>query len=339
MNKRIYVWLFLMIDIIEQSRSKYVKSSSIESLLADLSLEVSDAYEKILTRSSDRELAKKLLAIIVAASRPLTLVEMNAALTLATQDPTSKSLEGLDLWPETDFLSTVKNICGLLVTVYDNRLLLLHQTARDFLLVKPKNSSLYNLDQWRGCLNLASSNSLLCRVCIDYLTLRGFLKPSHGRQGAEDKGSKSDDSKDQDSTSEVLMNGELRREVVRPKWMDSLLAYSACFWHFHYRSHGEEQRLCLQNTAAELCDARQGYFHTWLWVYSRENPTGERIESTWSKAGVAAYFDLADSVKKYLTSCIFHDSWTYDTVELLIEKGANANATARINGTALQILC
>ena len=57
MENRTYLLLFLTIDIIETSRSKYAKPSDIESLLEDLPDEFSAAYEKILNRSPDKDYA------------------------------------------------------------------------------------------------------------------------------------------------------------------------------------------------------------------------------------------------------------------------------------------
>ena len=83
-DNRNYLWLFLTLDIITRSRSKYSKISSIDSLLSSLPSEVSDTYEEILSRSSDEVTARVLLQLIVAATRPLSLQEVNIALTLAT---------------------------------------------------------------------------------------------------------------------------------------------------------------------------------------------------------------------------------------------------------------
>ena len=204
MENRTYLWLFLTIDIIERSRSKYAKLSSIEKLLADLPLQVSEAYEKILSRSSDKENAKKLLQIIVAATRPLTLMEANAALTLAIQNPKPTSLEDLDLWPKEDFLSTVKNMCGLLVTIHDSRLSLLHQTARDFLTVKSDQNASDNLERWRGCLDLACAHSLLCLVCINYIKLQISPKGSTRQERAEPEGLDNNHSGDKDLDNGLL---------------------------------------------------------------------------------------------------------------------------------------
>lgn len=121
MNNRTYLWLFLTVDIITGSRSKYSKVSDIDSLLSDLPSKVSDAYERILSRSSDNVRARILLQLIVAATRPLSLQEANIALTLATQKGNCTSHRKLDLWPLDGFKSTIQNICGLFVSVHDGK--------------------------------------------------------------------------------------------------------------------------------------------------------------------------------------------------------------------------
>lgn len=62
MENRTYLWLFLTFDIIEKSRSVYSKASKIETLLSNLPLKISDAYEKILAKSSDRNTAVIMLS-------------------------------------------------------------------------------------------------------------------------------------------------------------------------------------------------------------------------------------------------------------------------------------
>ncbi|SLM41431.1 P-loop containing nucleoside triphosphate hydrolase, partial [Lasallia pustulata] len=133
MDNRTYLWLFLTIDIIAGSRSKFRKVSSIDSLLSDLPSKISDAYERILTRSSDEVHARILLQLIVAARRPLSLDEANVALTLATHQGNCTSYKKLDLWPLRSFKSTIQNMCGLFVSVRDGKVSLIHQTAREFL--------------------------------------------------------------------------------------------------------------------------------------------------------------------------------------------------------------
>ena len=125
MDNRTYLWLFLTIDIIESSRSNYSKMSSIDSLLSHLPSKVSDAYERILHRSTNVVRARILLQLIVAATRPLSLEQANVALTLATQKICS-SYKELDLWPPAGFKSLLQNTCGLFISVHDGKISLIH---------------------------------------------------------------------------------------------------------------------------------------------------------------------------------------------------------------------
>ena len=118
MNNRTYLWLFLTIDIIEKSRSNFSKVSSLESLLENLPSKISDVYERILSRSTNTDYARILLQLIVVARRPLNLEEANVALTIATQTSCT-SQKNLELWPSQIFKSTIHNICGLMISVYN----------------------------------------------------------------------------------------------------------------------------------------------------------------------------------------------------------------------------
>ena len=173
MDNRNYLWLFLTLDIITGSRSKYSKMSSIDSLLSSLPSKVSEAYEEILFRSSDKDTARVLLQLIVAATRPLSLQEVNIALTLATQKGNCTSHRKLDLWPQDNFKSTIQNICGLFVSVHDGKISLIHQTAREFLV---RNTELPELQsgKWQGYLDMATAHCTMSQICLDYLNFDDF---------------------------------------------------------------------------------------------------------------------------------------------------------------------
>ncbi len=95
-----------------------------------------DAYEAILSRSPRPEQAKRLLHIIVAAVRPLTIHEMNIAFNIKRGD---KCLEAMDLDQEDALISNIKNICGPFVSVHNSQVYLLHQIAKEFL-VRPSHA-------------------------------------------------------------------------------------------------------------------------------------------------------------------------------------------------------
>ncbi|KAL6886871.1 hypothetical protein GGI43DRAFT_388490 [Trichoderma evansii] len=77
---RTYLWVHLTLDLIEHDLD--LDKTKIVTITSHLPNTVEEAYERILSRGRNLEEAKKLLHIVVAAARPLTLNEMNLALTL-----------------------------------------------------------------------------------------------------------------------------------------------------------------------------------------------------------------------------------------------------------------
>ena len=75
---RTYLWLYLIFDDIESRLS--FNSEDISSISSTVPRNVKEAYTAILQKSTDKEAARKLLRIVLAASRPLTLDEVNVAM-------------------------------------------------------------------------------------------------------------------------------------------------------------------------------------------------------------------------------------------------------------------
>ena len=269
MNNRTYLWLFLTIDIIIGSRSKYRKPSSIDSLLSNLPSEVSDAYETILARSSDIDLARILLQLIVAATRPLSLEEANIALTLATQE-TCTSHKELDLWPLPDFKSTVLNICGLFISIHDGKISLIHQTAREFLL-RTKESPSYP-GKWEGCLDMATAQGKISQICLAYLNFDDFAgtPQSHSSQ-----------------------NSYAQREDE----CYHLLDYAAVNWAAHYSSQPSEFAKNAQKAAQKLCNTSLPQQSYWFRIYCESEYL--RFEG-WTSLGIASLLGLRYVVETFL---------------------------------------
>lgn len=97
MKNRTYLWLFLTINIIEKSPSNFSRESDIDSMLSNIPSRISDADEKILSRSPDEVRARILFEIIVAARRLLSLKEANMALAVATRKSSCRSQSKLEL--------------------------------------------------------------------------------------------------------------------------------------------------------------------------------------------------------------------------------------------------
>ena len=169
MENRTYLWLHLTFSIIEQDPSKYKKWSTIERLLSDPPMQISNMYETILGRSKNSRTVELLLQIVLIATRPLTLDEANISLTLALQKErfTSHAVLLANQWPPGNFKTVLKNLCGF-ISVYDSKIFFIHQTAREFLTAQDQQIG------WKGSLSLQASHRTMSLCCLHYLMLPDF---------------------------------------------------------------------------------------------------------------------------------------------------------------------
>ncbi|KAF3215618.1 hypothetical protein TWF191_009289 [Orbilia oligospora] len=179
---RTYLWVRLTLDLIESDVN--IDKSKIIKVTSNLPTTVDEAYERILSKSHNREEARKLLQIVVAAERPLTLEEMNLAMALALRDG-HQSYDDVDLKPVERFREETRDLCGLIVTIVNSKIYLLHQTVKEFL-VPATNSSGDTKDpiqmkdcyKWKYSLRPLDSHSVLATICLQHLQFTEFgLEP------------------------------------------------------------------------------------------------------------------------------------------------------------------
>ena len=322
-DKRTYLWLFLIADIIKESSIEYSKFPSVQKLLLDLPDRFSDAYNRILSRSKDPELAKMLLKIIIAATRPLTLTEANIALTIAMCHQQGMAYEELELWPSNDFPSILKDLCGLMVAVHDDKLSLFHSTVRKFLLaesgvahpnatpqlsIKDSVGNAPAQRDWAGCLDISNAHGLMCQICLNYLTLSNFAIPSAGLGQNDNYDSDNDDNDDDEkrngwSFELVDCNGEttsLYAFVEESLKKYAFLDYSALSWPYHYREQDQQHRSILRVDAEIMCDPSSVFFVNWATISSIKG--GADFISGCDGLGIASYHGLTDLVEKFSLS-------------------------------------
>lgn len=130
-GNRTYLWLHL---IFEELRKSFKKTHiGLRKVIDQLPNSVDAAYEKVLLQTPSRSQTSAILHIIIAATRPLTLKEMQIASVVNLE---CRNMEDLDLEKEKDFKLRLRKECGLFVTVQDQRVYLIHQTAKEFLVSK-----------------------------------------------------------------------------------------------------------------------------------------------------------------------------------------------------------
>lgn len=172
-RNRTYLWATLTFDVVRTAIKK--TCADLEAVLRELPPSVDDAYERILSRNqgSASNKARAILKIIVAATRPLSLLEMSQALALEESPAPQETLQHQN---EDEFCHTVRHLCGLFVAISDSKIYLLHQTAREFLLRTHQSTSDPLLSQqshqWRQSLILTECHHLLAKLCLNCLLLQ-----------------------------------------------------------------------------------------------------------------------------------------------------------------------
>ncbi|KAG5788225.1 hypothetical protein H9Q69_012706 [Fusarium xylarioides] len=264
-----YLWVYLTLELIESDMS--IDKTKIREATSSLPRTVDDAYERILAKSSNPEEAKKLLHIIVAAARPLTLAEMDLALALRQSH---RSYKDVDDRPEERFGRYIRDLCGLFVTITDLKIYLLHQTAKEFLVPKDDPNARGAQDNqliWKSSLQPPESHRILCQICIWHLLFTEF------------------ETHPLDESLDGKVSHYLRDHVF--------LDYSATNWAAHFRASGIKEDAVIESLRL-ICDASSKRCQTWFRVYWASIHTGFPQDST--TLMIASYFGLEQIVRLQL---------------------------------------
>lgn len=167
-HNRTYLWVYLVFDYLENEVIKKTQKE-VKAKIETLPRSVNEAYDNILSKTKEDKVIHKALSIILTAKRPLTVAEMNVAMSL---DFNSHSMDDLDLENDDDFEKSLRFRCGLFVSVHHGRIYLLHQTAREFLLADstPPTDVSSHL-RWHRSITFQGANSVLAVVCALALTI------------------------------------------------------------------------------------------------------------------------------------------------------------------------
>jgi ankyrin repeat protein len=258
MKHRTYLWLKLILDVILDEVSPTAKR--LKRITGTLPSTVHEAYEAILSKSKDPVRARKLLHIVVAATNPLTLTEMNIALAIEDHH---RSYEDLDLESDSRFEHTLRNICGLFVSVVDRKVYLFHQTAKEFLMAKSQETS----SGWKYSLDPVDSHLVIARTCIAYLMFDIF----------------------DDSIAHTAEHG--------------YLDYASKFWALHYQAGQVGESMETLPRYLKLCDIPSKRFQTWFNIYWKStHRSWESNPGFTSTLLLASYFGHEAVVKLLLST-------------------------------------
>ncbi|EON65772.1 hypothetical protein W97_05011 [Coniosporium apollinis CBS 100218] len=247
---RTFLWVSLILELLE--RSPRGSKHALQNLIDTLPEGLDAVYEKILTKAApegpDRDYVTKLLHLILGAARPLSLEEMNIALAISPKHKSESDLAE-DLEPQLD--QAIRGLSGLFVRIIDDRIYLVHQTAKEFLL--SSSGSQEQAMGWKHSFGQQNSDRLLAAACLRYLTLSDF----------ENSGPLCISIGEWPSTAEEKKRpDELLNEYL--SW-HKFLDYAARNWasHFQATQHDNE----LTKLALVNCRTQTKRFETWFGIY------------------------------------------------------------------------
>ncbi|KAH8158045.1 hypothetical protein CIB48_g10197 [Xylaria polymorpha] len=215
--------------------------------------------------------ARKILHIIVAADRPLHLIEMAVALAFRRESHQCHEDLERDLLSPDRLQIAIRETCGLFIVIQDSQVFLLHQTAREFLVrLSPKSSGLRSLSlEWQQTLDLKESHLLLSEICIGYLLLADFKT--------------------------MVGDGMPRRPDDRDGFV--FLDYAASNWADHYRQAHNTLGTDLERLAFQLCETEKRLSLSWLKVYGEKRiQDPEFFRELGTPLLIASYFGLHNLV-------------------------------------------
>lgn len=280
-----FLWVSLILELIEESA--LASKHALYEIISSTPRQLDALYEKILQQSSNADYTRKLLHIIVAARRPLSVEEIGIAFVLRTDDRLEQEL---DYEPSMEV--TIRRLCGLFVRIIDSKVYLVHQTAKEFL-VRPSNSTYLNQECWKYALDPTVSNYILGSICITYLLFTVFesdpLAPTAYRNSKK-KGA-ADDIDDQNSDASDYYDWAILREVQEYTGKHRFLDYAAKHWTDHFRLASSMQKELL-SSATEILNTETRRFLTWFRVFWTTVDTMHQCPEDFPDLVLASYFGL-----------------------------------------------
>ncbi|KAL7933148.1 ankyrin repeat-containing domain protein [Trichoderma chlorosporum] len=302
---RTYLWVFFIFDYLDKEVFKKT-FKEVNSLITTLPRNINEAYEQILNRSKDHPMVRKAMCIILVANRPLTLSEMNVAVSI---DNTVITFEGLDLEDENCFESRLRSWCGLFITIYQGKVYFIHQTARDFLLADSAPPGFVPSGlRWEHSITNEEAQTVLANLCVFYLELFNSI-------AAVSEG-------DQLTTSYTFSD------------------YAAKNWNTHVNAANTIDIEAILHYIIRICDMNLNSYSAWFDLFW--SATGLQPTKNFTSLMLASYSGHTAAAKFWLESG--HNIEARDTaysrtpllwatiegrdtvVKLLIEKGADIDA-------------
>lgn len=215
--------------------------------------------------------------MIVVAVRPLTVREMSIAYATDEQHVSGESVVSfseLDLDLEENFRYRVRNLCGLFVSVVNDKKYLIHQTAKEFLISHSVNGGTdvdrsLSARSWEHSLDFTRSNIRLLSICLTNLLFQHFEDDCLGGRAAIGQGDPGDPNSEIDRFRRINFDPTVQGEVkalILTKPEAGFLEYAAEQWSYHFHAASDAISNELLERILKICDIRTEIFSMWYWI-------------------------------------------------------------------------
>ncbi|OQD71732.1 hypothetical protein PENPOL_c001G05426 [Penicillium polonicum] len=277
-DNRTYLWLSLIMDEIRLSE-RPANKRELKRIISALPRSLIDAYDKILKRCRHPGLARQLLHIILAAREPLTVDDMKIATALAS-DFGYRSYDEIGIERSDAFEMRIKNACGLMVTIDDGSVFLIHQTAKEFLIKNDDASQ--NSETWKHSFSPLDSEILLAKVCITLLSFTSFAETPPTMDDADDD------------------DDEHHKRVTEYAEDNAFLKYAAMNWMQHSNKAKLDNNPKWMPSMLSLCSVDKPAFRTWYAIYQRWSE--KHLPWKMTSLNIAAEFNFSNVLASLLES-------------------------------------
>ncbi|EGY21427.1 NACHT and WD domain-containing protein [Verticillium dahliae VdLs.17] len=264
---RTFLWVSLILDLLEQKVEAGASQRELDELLRNR--DIFRIYRELLQLRSESPRARKMLQIILGATRPLTVDELSIALAVEPEPDKprrgSRTLDDVEYELAYPFENHIKSLCGHFIRIIRERIYLVHETAREFLLtiesetgssatsrrpsasgtdtppslssMMPSESSPAQLP-FQHSFSLADAHRLLLGICTTYIYCLG--RPSR-----------------------CASTGSASKKT------EVFLDYAAKYWTVHFHQAMQSRRVASPNMEyhQNLCHPLFPGFKTWVGAF------------------------------------------------------------------------
>uniref|UniRef100_A0A0B7KC70 Uncharacterized protein n=1 Tax=Bionectria ochroleuca TaxID=29856 RepID=A0A0B7KC70_BIOOC len=259
---RTYLWVYLVFNYLDKTDFKQTIKGC-EAAIEKLPTSVNEAYEQILSRTKEDTIVRKVLGIVLASRQPLTISDMNDAISV---DYNTRSINDLDLESNDVFKMHLRSWCGLFISVHHERVYLLHQTAREFLVAEPtihNRTTTLSLQRWHHSFTMKAAHAIIAEACVLHLNL---INSNDTKEATRVDGCESSC----EGESAAHVSGSSNRTVFS--------YYAVANWVFHFRNASIIDGNPLIPLTLNIFERKSQSYSLWLrtfWVHEHGgNPPG-----------------------------------------------------------------